>query len=115
MFLQAVNALKAALDVPADVPLSNAIHQMTKMMGLAVVDAEGHLISLPDQVERLVEATGVTFGSAYVDLIGPDPVDGASQDTATTNVTPASSSAGPLQQSEAPVQSLPARRLPHEC
>lgn len=59
MFLQIVDALKLALGVPESVPASQAVNDMSTMMGFSTVDNEGHAISLPAQVQRLVEATGI--------------------------------------------------------
>ena len=56
--LLAIAELKELLSIPATLPLTQALAQMTQMMGLPEHDEHGHAISLPLQVERLQAMLG---------------------------------------------------------
>lgn len=60
-FLAAVRTLRHALDVPQELTLPQAIHKMTKIMGLPLEGEDGDELDLPRQVEALLEATGITI------------------------------------------------------
>lgn len=69
MFLQAVQSLKVALDVPRDVPLAPAVHFMTRIMRLPEKDDNGEPIPLPDLVNALVEKTGVVVEAESISAV----------------------------------------------
>ena len=59
-FLDVVRRLRDSLDIPAGVPLPFAVKQMSKMMGIRSEMEDGTAVALPDQVEALAEALGVS-------------------------------------------------------
>lgn len=60
-FIEAVNALKSSFSLTQSLPLHDAVDHMSRLMGYAVMTAEGEHILLPIQVERLIESTDESF------------------------------------------------------
>lgn len=54
-FTSNVSALRAALDIPPELSLPAAVHKMSRLMGLDIVDDDGDAVPLPLQVERLMD------------------------------------------------------------